>query len=345
MNRRNFVMLAAGAGTGAAMEKPAVGIGFLGAVHSHFDGKLEATRAIADLRIVGVCERDPKAQDALRKQGVPLLSREELLHHPEIQVIAVESAVRDHAPDGLAVLQAGKHLHLEKAPADNMAAFQRIVQTARTKNLRLQVGYIFRRHPGINKAAEAARKGWMGDVYLVRVNIGNQLAPSRRPEWAEFAGGVMFELGGHVIDPVVRLMGRPKKIMTALHKHGKFDDTLQDNTVALLEWEKATGIVQSATLQPGATRYRAFEVYGTNGSFIVNPLEPGGATVDLEKAAGPYSAGTQKLTLPRYARYGDDLRDMVAAIRGEADLPVSYDEDLAVHEVLLRSSGMYEERA
>jgi predicted dehydrogenase len=345
MNRRNFVMLAAGAATASAMDKPAVAIGFLGAVHSHFDGKLEAARAIGDLRIVGVCEKDPKAQGALRKQSVPLLSREELLHHPEIQVIAVESAVRDHAPDGLAVLQAGKHLHLEKAPADNTAAFQRIVQTARAKNLRLQVGYIYRRHPGITKAAEAMRNGWLGDVYLVRANIGNQLAANRRPEWAEFAGGVMYELGGHVIDPVVRMMGRPKKITAALHKDGKFDDTLKDNTVALLEWEKATGVVQSATLQPGATRYRAFEVFGSNGTFVVNPLEPGAASVELEKAAGPYAAGMQKLTLPKFARYRDDLRDMVAAIRGEAELPVSLDQDLMVHEALLRCSGMYEGKA
>ena len=344
MNRRNFVMLAAGAATGAAMDKSAVGIGFLGAVHSHSDGKLEAARAIGDLRIIGVCEKDPKAQESLRKLGIPLLSREELLHHPEIQVIVVESAVRDHAQDGLAVLQAGKHLHLEKAPANNMAAFQRIVQTARSKNLRLQVGYIYRHHPGINKAAEAMRNGWLGDVYMVRANIGNQLAANRRPEWAEFAGGV-FPARRTRDRPDGALDGTSEKITAALHKDGRFDDTLKDNTVALLEWERATGIVQSATLQPGATRYRAFEVVGTNGTFVVSPLEPGAATAELEKAAGPYTAGVQKLTLPKFARYGDDLRDMVAAIRGEAELPVSLDQDLMVHEALLRCSGMYEGKA
>src|SRR5689334_22674768 len=118
MQRRTFPTLTASAATAMAMQKPPIGIGFLGAVHSHFDGKLQAARSIADLRIIGVCERDAKVQEALKKQDVPLLSREELLSHRDIQVIAVESAVRDHAPDGLAVLQAGKHLHLEKAPAD-----------------------------------------------------------------------------------------------------------------------------------------------------------------------------------------------------------------------------------
>jgi len=344
-DRRTFLIASAAAVTAQASDKPAVGIGFLGGVHSHFEGKLAAAQSIPDLRIVGVCERDPKVQDTLKKQGVALLSRDQLLSHPEIQVIAVESAVRDHAADGLAVVKAGKHLHLEKAPADNMAAFRRIVDLAREKKLRLQTGYIFRRHPGISRAIEAARKGWLGEVFMVRASIGNQLAANRRPEWAEFAGGVMYELGGHVIDPVIRLMGRPRSITPILRKDGPFSDTLKDNCVALLEWEKATGIIQSATLQPGATRYRNFELIGTHGTFIVNPLEPGAAVIDLEKPAGPYIAGQQKLSFQPFARYADDLRDMVAAVRGEAELPVSYDEDLMVHEALLRCSGMYEGKA
>jgi predicted dehydrogenase len=342
MQRRSFLTFAAGAATAAAMEKPPVGMGFLGGVHSHFEGKLAAARSISDLRIAGVCEQDPSIRESLQKQGVPLLTRDELLRHPDIQVVAVESAVRDHARDGLAVLQAEKHLHVEKAPADSMGAFQRMVDLARQKKLLLQTGYIFRRHPGIVKAEEAARKGWLGQIYMVRANIGNQLAKDRRPEWAEFSGGTMFELGGHVIDPAVRLMGPPRKVTPFLHKDGAFDDTLKDNTVALLEWDKATGIVQSANLQAGATRYRSFELYGTNGSFIVNPLEPGGVTVDLGKAAGPYGPKPQKVDVPPFRRYEDDLRDMVAAVRGEAPLPVTYDQDLAVHEALLRCSGMYE---
>ncbi|MEO8027413.1 MAG: Gfo/Idh/MocA family oxidoreductase [Bryobacteraceae bacterium] len=342
MQRRTFLTFAGVAAVAVGADKPPIGIGFLGAVHSHFDGKLAAVRSIADFRIIGISESDPKAQASLRKSGIALLARDQLLNHPDIQVVAVESAVRDHAADGLSVLKAGKHLHLEKAPADSMKAFQQIADVARKKNLRLQVGYIYRHHPGIEKAIEAARKGWLGRVYLVRANIGNQLAANRRPEWAEFAGGVMFELGGHVIDPVARLMGRPLRVEVALRKDGNFDDTLKDNTVALIEWKNATGIVQSATLQPGATRYRAFEVFGTNGSFVVNPLEPGGAFVDLEKAGGPYLSGRQKVELGPFRRYETDLRDLVAAVREEAELPVTIEEELAVQEVLLRCSGMYE---
>lgn len=339
MNRRMFLALSAGAAANA-MQKPPVGLGFLGLSHSHAKGKLEVVRSSPDFRIVGICESDPQIQDAIRTQDIALLSREALLKHPDIQVIAVESPVRDHASDGLAVLQGGRHLHLEKAPSDKMDPFRKLVDTAQSKNLLLQVGYMWRYNPGVVKALEAAKQGWLGDIYMVRANIGNQLAPRRRPEWAEFSGGVMFELGGHVIDPVVRLMGKPKRVVPMLHKDAAFDDKLMDNTVALLEWDKANGVISSSALEISSGKYRAIEIHGTKGCAIVNPIEQPALMIELESAAGPYSKGVQKVELPKYRRYVDDFINLAAAIRGEKTLPVSFREELAVEETLLKCSGM-----
>lgn len=342
MTRRTAITLAAAGVAARAEGRKPIGIGFLGASHSHAEGKLAAVRAAQqDWQVIGICERDPKLQEVFRKQNIPLLGRDELLKHPEVRVVAVESAVRDHAADGLAVLQAGKHLHLEKAPADSMAGFEKIVSLARQKSLVLQVGYMWRYHPAIVAAIEAAGNGWLGSVYLVKATIGNQLAAKRRPEWAEFAGGNMFELGGHVIDPMIRLMGKPKDVKSILRKDGDFNDTLKDNTLAIFQWEKALGIVHGSNLQPGSSRYRAFEIHGTNGAAIVHPIEPPILTVDLDKPAGPYSKGVQKVPVAAYARYIDDMVELAAVVRGEKKLRVTYDEDLMVQEALLRASGMY----
>ena len=340
MDRRLFLSLAA-ATSAKAFQKAPVGIGFLGLTHSHADGKLAVVRSLPDFRIIGICESDPKVQEKVRGEGIRLMARDELLKHPEIQVIAVESPVRRHASDGLAVLEVGKHLHLEKAPADSMAGFQKVVSAARGKGLLLQVGYMWRYNPGIVKALEAAREGWLGSIYMVRANIGNQLAANRRPEWAEFSGGVMFELGCHVIDPMVRLMGRPRNVTATLHKDGAYADTLRDNTLAVLEWDKAIGTVQSSTLEPASSRYRDFEMHGTNGHAVIRPVEQPSLTIELEKAAGPYKAGAQKLDFPPYKRYVDDMIELAAAVRGERKLRTTYDEDLLVQEALLRCSGMY----
>ncbi len=309
----------------SALARAPIGIGFIGTSHSHGKAKVETVRANADYKLIGTTDEMP---------------REALLRHADIQVIAVESQNKDHGRDGIAVLEAGKHLHLEKIPADNKRDFARIVELARRKQRLVQVGYMWRYHPGINLALEAARSGWLGDVYLIRAAIGNQLEAARRPEWAEFKGGVMFELGCHVIDPIVRLLGKPTKVTPVLNKHGKFSDSLNDNTAAVLEFGNAMAIVNASNLQPNSGRYRAFEVHGTNGAVIVNPIEPPGVVVDLAKAAGPYKAGKQTMPMPPYKRYVDDFIELAAALRGEAKLRVTLEEDLLVQDVVLAASGM-----
>jgi len=338
LKRRDFLFLAGPAAVRAA--ENATGVGVLGAVHSHAAEKLRILRESPDWRLVGVCEDDAGVAARLRAEGVPLMSRQALLAHPEIKVIVVESAVRDHARDARDALRAGKHVHLEKPPAVNLRDLLELVELARKSELLLQVGYMWRYHPGICRAMEAARAGWLGDVYLIKAHIGNQLAAKRRPEWAEFRGGVMFELGCHLIDPMVRLLGPPVRVTPFLRRDGAFSDTLHDNTCAVLEWGRALGMVTATTLQVNAQRHRALEIHGTNGCAVVNPLEPPRLTVELEKPAGPYAAGAQTIPLPAYRRYEDDFRELAAAVRGETRLRVTLEEEIRVHRALLAASGM-----
>ena len=150
----------------------------------------------------------------------------------------------------------------------------------------------------------------------------------------------MFELGCHVIDPMVRLLGEPKKVTPSLRHDSLLRDRLSDNTVALLEWDKAAGIVEASTLQPDSGRYRAFEIHGEKGVCIVSPIEPPSFTVDLVKAAGPYKAAPQQIPLPPYKRFEDDFIDLAGAVRKEHPLKTSFDDDLKVQSTLLRCSGM-----
>ena len=150
----------------------------------------------------------------------------------------------------------------------------------------------------------------------------------------------MFELGGHVIDPIARLMGRPRQVKAILQKELPGDDRLNDNILAVLEWDKAIGTVHSCTLEPGSGRYRAFEVYGTNGCAVVDPLEPPVLKIELAKAAGPYQKGQQTVPLPTYRRFVDDFVDLAGAVRGKHKLKITAEQDLLVEETLLRCCGM-----
>jgi predicted dehydrogenase len=192
----------------------------------------------------------------------------------------------------------------------------------------------------MNAVLETARQGWLGEVYLVRGQINTLIEPQRRPEWADFAGGHMFELCAHLIDATVRLLGRPVKVTPFLRHDSSLNDNLKDNTVAVFEYPKAMAIIHGATMQPGAGGHRMFEVQGTNGTATVRPIEPPVVNIELASAAGPYKKGRQQLPMPEYKRYVDDLAELAAAVRGQKKLSVSLEDELLVQETLLRASGM-----
>jgi predicted dehydrogenase len=102
------------------------------------------------------------------------------------------------------------------------------------------------------------------------------------------------------------------------------------------------GIVSSSALQPSAFPHRAFEVFGSNGTAVLRPIEPGTLlSIDLVKAAGPYTAGAQQVKFAPFRRYVADFDELGEAVRLSRPLAVTPEEDLKVHEALLRASGMW----
>ena len=141
-----------------------------------------------------------------------------------------------------------------------------------------------------------------------------------------------------MIDPMVRLMGRPEKVTPFLRHDGPVNDGLQDNTMAVFEWPKALGTYATASFHPRFGPYRTLEFVGTLGTAVVEPLEPPSLRIDLSAAAGPYKAGPQTLSY-EYTRHVDDMIELAAVVRGERKFPITGVEDILVQETLLRASG------
>lgn len=339
MNRRQFIFATTGIiGAFGADARPRIKAGFLGGEHSHAAEKWRLVSQSPDYELVGMAEESAEVRKSYERFGAKFLSAEELIAASD--VVFVESAVRDHARHAKMALRAGKHVHVEKPPADNLADVQEMMRLAREKNRVMQVGYMWRYHPGFAAIFEAVRKGWLGEIYLVRGMISNVLPSERRPEWAEFKGGGLFELGSHLIDAVIRLMGEPVSVTPFLRKDGAFADDLKDNNLAVFQFPKATAFVLNSNLQPNSGRHREFGVFGTNGSATLRPIEPPALELDLAKAAGPYKAGVQSVPMPKYDRYVGDIADFAVCVRSERKPAVTFEEELRVQDWLLKACAM-----
>ncbi len=345
IDRRHFlgatgVGLASAALAGTVTGK--IHVGILCVQHSHLPEKLKALSNNSDYELVSVCEPDETTRRS--KSGDATLQRlrwvtiDEMLSDKSIDLIVFEGEVKDAVPFGKRVLDAGKHLHLEKPPTNKMEPFRELVELARRQDRKLQLGYIWRFHEGTDAAIEACHNGWLGDVYMIRATINSDRDMKQREVESRFPGGSMFELGGHVIDRVIAILGKPSKVRTWLRHDTKIQDSEKDNTLAVFEYPSALAMIVSSSRDVAS--HRSFEVIGSDGSIMVEPMEPAPVLrVWMREARGPYRKGTQEIKLGPQPRFVKDFADLARAIKSGLPLRYSYDHELSLHETLLRASG------
>lgn len=344
MKRREFMAATAAMPVLAAQQAGPIRAAVWGTAHSHTSGKLKAMQDSPDFEVAGVCENYPEQRERAARSpvfaGLRWMSESEMLGDKSIQLIVAQCNVWDALPMGHKVIDAGKHLHLEKPPGNDWQSFQSLIAKARKQKLLVQTGYVWRHHEGVNAALEAARNGWLGDILLVRAAMNaDRDAPQRAVE-ARYKGGGLFELGGHVVDRLVELLGRPKEVRSWLRHHSSVNDTLNDNNLAVFEFERSLAVLSQTTNQAGAGDHRQFEIIGSDGTFIVWPeSNPPRMRVYLRKPQGRYKAGWQDLTLGPQPRFTGDFRELARALKSGSPLKLSYDHELLLHETLLRASG------
>ena len=90
----------------------------------------------------------------------------------------------------------------------------------------------------------ADTSAWLGRVFEVTSSMSKLVDDKRRPEFAEYAGGAMFELGCHLIDATMTILGPPRKI-TPFHRATR-DDGVLDNQLAVFEYPDAIATVRSS---------------------------------------------------------------------------------------------------
>jgi len=327
----------------AAAAKPRIKVGQIGVGHAHAS-KLSVYRDSSEYEVVGLVEPDEslqkQAQDKTAFQGLPWMTQEQLLNTPGLELVLVETRVRDSLDVAEACVQAGKHVHLDKPAGESLPQFRRILDQAAKKQLLVQIGYMYRYNPAVVMMRDFLKRGWLGEPFEVHTVMSKVVNPAKRRKLGESPGGVMFELGCHIIDLTMGVLGKPDQVTPYARRVLQSDDKLIDNMLAVFEYPRAMATVKSSALEVEGFSRRHFVVCGTEGTFHIQPLDDPRARVALSKSRDAYQAGYQDLTFPKYTRYVDDAADIARVIRGEKSPDFSYDHDLAVQTAVLEASGM-----
>ncbi|MBL9125467.1 MAG: Gfo/Idh/MocA family oxidoreductase [Planctomycetaceae bacterium] len=322
---------------------PRIKIGQIGVGHAHAS-KLSVYRQSADYEVVGIVEPDAELRSAAEAQaafrGLPWLTQEQLFNQPDLQAVLVETRVRDSLRTAQACVAAGKHIHLDKPAGESLPQFRDLLAAAERQKLLVQMGYMYRYNPGFVLLRQFLERGWLGEPFEVHAVMSKVVAPASRRELTAYPGGILFELGCHLIDLVVKILGQPEQVAGYARHSGAADDGLRDNMLAVFAYPRALATVKSTATEVDGGARRHLVVCGTEGTFQIQPLDDPAVRVTLSTARDKYRRGYQDLTLPAYTRYVDDAADMARVIRGEKAADYSYEHDLHVQTALLEACGL-----
>jgi len=344
MDRRSFNTCTTGILIGSSLplygKEDRIRIGQIGLAHPHATGKLNAIRSLPDTYdLIGIVEPDP----ALRKRakGVTFISLDQLMNAKGLQAVAIETRVKDLVTTALPVVEAGKHIHLDKPAGPTLAHFQKLLESAKRQGLAVQMGYMLRYNSAFEFMFKAVREGWFGEIMEIDAMMGKKAGDGMRKELSAFSGGGFFELACHILDAAMHILGKPKKVHGFnLRTREREGDDFADNQLAVLKYEKATATLRCNHNDPFGFPRRRFNIAGTKGGMEINPLESGRFNLNLDQDRREYKKGTQSVQLKGGRSYQAEFKDFARVIRGEKKLEWSYRHDLEVHRALLELCGM-----
>lgn len=333
-------------------------IGQIGICHEHAAGKMRTLRLLPELfEVVGVV--DDRASTAAKfagsdlepYRGIPFLTEEELFRIPGLEAVTVEVPNLELVPTALRCLEQNLPIHLDKPGGDDLAAFARLRRGYEVRQLPFQMGYMFRGNPAMRWILEAAKKGGLGEIFEVQMSMSHDYGGEEYQQYLGcFDGGLMFNLGGHMIDFVIALLGRPSGVTSFLKSAPGDSDRIKNNTLAVLEYPHATATLRACSREVDGLAGRRLKVCGVKGSVELCPLECFDGrklqmTLALREDHVGYAAGTHILEFgPVRDRYEAQLTEFAGMIRNGGVENYDAEHDILVEEVLLAVAGINRKR-
>ena len=327
-------------------------IGQIGIGHNHGEAKMAAVRKFPELfEVIGYAEEDEewirKRGDMKGYQGLPRLSVEEIIEKSD--AVLVECDVWNLTKYAKMCIDAGKHIHMDKPASGSLEEYKALLDSAEAQKLVVQLGYMYRYNPAVLKCFEAAKNGELGEIYSINAEMSTFHNPEYKRWLTNFPGGIMYILGSHLVDLIVYLLGEPQKVTSFLKKTQLDGIDLEDNNLAVLEYEKALARVFVSSVEVNGWGRRQLMVSGSKGTVNIVPLENECTMTwaDTEISTNCYEDMKKNIPvrdLPKDCRYDDMMQDFYAYIMGTKQNPFSYAHDYAVQKVICDIVGTTEIR-
>jgi predicted dehydrogenase len=310
--------------------------------------------SVPGLTLSAVVTSAPERQKAVRRRypRTEVLDRAERVWEAagSYDLAVVTTPNRLHVPMAESALRAGLPVVVDKPVAPTAAAARSLGSIAEERGL-LVVPFHNRRWDGdFRTVRRLVTEGALGDVQRLESRF-ERWRPEIKPGWKERpdpaeAGGVLYDLGSHLIDQALTLFGRPLGVYAEVDVRRPGAAVPDDAFVALTHagGERSHLWMSAITAQLGP-RFRVlggaagYAVSGLDGQ--ENALRGGSTPLDEGWGVSPPESygqiGTTETTTPvptESGAYQEFYAGVARAVRGEAPPPVSLGDAVTGLEII-----------
>jgi predicted dehydrogenase len=305
-------------------------------------------QAVEGLRLAAILQRTGDEAKKAYPEGQITRSLDELLEIASIRLVVISTPNQTHFPFALRCLEAGREVVVDKPFTNTVEEAVELVQTAKRLGRMLSVYHDRRFDADFQALRKVVASGELGRIVRLEAHY-DRYRPNRRPGlWRETPGpgsGILADLGPHLLDYALTLLGTPERITADVRTERDGFET-DDAFDIWLHYPNGLLAMVCASMLNAVPRSR-FVVLGTKGSYLkkqFDPLEsalrervPGpGESWMLEKPEnfGEVTLGDGEQAAKRKVESFGDWRDFYANVRdcllGKMELLVTPEQALNV---------------
>ncbi len=250
-----------------------IGMGNMGATHARniLEGK------VSRVKVAALCDRNAGKLAAFAPAKV-YTEASALIKSDEVDAVLIATPHYDHTVAGIAALNAGLHVLVEKPISVHKGDALRLLAAHQNPRQVFAVMFNQRTDPRYRHVRQLIQSGELGTVRRINWTITDWFRTQAyygsggwRATWAGEGGGVLLNQSPHQLDLWWWLFGLPARVQAAC-QFGRFHQIeVEDSVTALLEYANGTqGLFVTTTGEaPGTNR---LEIAADRGKIIVEGL-------------------------------------------------------------------------
>jgi predicted dehydrogenase len=246
---------------GGKMKKIKVGIIGAGGI-SHFH--IEAYKTIPEVEVVAICDpNEAKLSFVAEKFGIlKRFENWENIINENLDIVSICSPNAFHAQQSIAALKSGKHVICEKPVAINVEETESIINTVQQTNNKFMVAFCHRFASHSQFIKKMVENNQMGEIYFAKASCLRRRGIPGLGTWFTTkklaGGGPLIDIGVHILDLAVYLMGCPDPRLVVGVTYNKFKNQAVDGGWPPI-WsrvgDKPTGVFDVEDLAAGFIKF------------------------------------------------------------------------------------------